>query len=115
MRVPLLHGPFGLDDFVALLIECLERLGPGTHVVAAWQPTVATLAAVALMAEDGHPAQPRSMTLIAGPNDTRIAPTLVDEMAVTTPLTWFEQHLIDRVPLRFGGAGPPGLPAGVRP
>ncbi len=103
--VPVSHGPFGFDDFVALLIDFLGQLGPDVHVVAVCQPTVATLAAVALMAETGHPAPPRSMTLMAGPNDTRIQPTRVDELAVSTPLPWFEQHLIDVVPSRFAGAG----------
>ncbi len=102
--VPLSHGRFGFDDFVGHLMGFLDWLGPGTHVVAVCQPTVATLAAVALMAEDGHPAQPRSMTLMAGPNDTRIQPTKVNELAVSTPLAWFE-NLIDVVPLRFSGAG----------
>ena len=102
--VPLSDGPFGLDDCVGHLISFLELLGPGSHVVAVCQPTVATLAAVALMAEDGNPAQPRSMTLIAGPNDTRINPTQVDEWAVRTPLEWFENGLIDLVPMRFQGA-----------
>jgi poly(3-hydroxybutyrate) depolymerase len=73
--VPLSDGPFGLDDCVGHLIGFLERLVPGSHLVAVCQPTVASLAAVALMAEDGNTAQPRSMTLIAGPNDTRINPT----------------------------------------
>jgi poly(3-hydroxybutyrate) depolymerase len=102
--VPLSDGPFGLDDCVGHLISFLELLGPGSHVVAVCQPTVATLAAVALMAEDGNPAQPRSMTLIAGPNDTRINPTQVDELAVRTPLEWFENGLIELVPMRFQGA-----------
>ncbi len=103
--VPVSHGPFGFDDFVVLLMDFLGQLGPDVHVVAVCQPTVATLAAVARMAEDGHPATPRSMTLMAGPIDTRVQPTRVDELAVTTPLAWFEQHLIDLVPLRFAGAG----------
>lgn len=102
--VPLSHGPFGFDDFVAQLTGFLGWLGPGTHVVAVCQPTVATLAAVALMAEDGNPAQPRSMTLMAGPIDTRIHPTKVDELAVRTPLAWFESNLIGVVPMRFSGA-----------
>ncbi|MGH8785604.1 MAG: hypothetical protein ACREYA_11035 [Cupriavidus necator] len=80
--VPVSHGPFGFDDFVGLLMDFLDWFGPGAHVVVNCQPTVATLAAIALMAEDGHPAKPRSMTLIAGPNDTRIRPTRVDELAV---------------------------------
>jgi polyhydroxyalkanoate depolymerase len=101
--VPLADGPFGFDDFVGHLVRYLELLGPGAHVVAVCQPTVATLAAVALMADDGSPAQPRSMTLIAGPNDTRVNPTRVDQWAVRTPLAWFDD-LIDLVPMRFPGA-----------
>ncbi len=41
-------------------------MGPGTHVVAVCQPCVQVLAAAAVMAEAGNPAQPRSMTLMAG-------------------------------------------------
>ena len=51
--IPLSHGHIGFDDFVGHLVRFLELLGPETHVVAVCQPTVATLAAVALMAEDG--------------------------------------------------------------
>src|SRR5437667_11226503 len=49
-NVPLEHGPFGLDDEIALLIEHLHLLGPGSHVMAVCQPSVPVLAAVALMA-----------------------------------------------------------------
>jgi polyhydroxyalkanoate depolymerase len=102
--IPLSCGRFGFDDFVAQLIGMLRFLGPGTHVVAVCQPTVATLAAVALMAEDSDPALPRSMTLMAGPIDTRINPTRLNELAVGTPLAWFEANLIDTVPACFEGA-----------
>ena len=37
--------------------------------------------AVALMAQREHPAQPRSMTLMAGPIDCRVNPTQVNELA----------------------------------
>ena len=40
------------------------------------------------MAEDGDEAQPRSMTLMAGPIDTRINPTKVNELAIQRPITW---------------------------
>lgn len=56
----------------------------------------------------------RSMTLMAGPIDTRVQPSRVDELAVTTPLAWFEQHLIDVVPLRFPGRGGAFTPATCR-
>ena len=56
------------------------------------------------MAEDDHPAQPRSMTLMAGPIDTRVNPTKVNELATGKPIDWFERNLISRVPLRYPGA-----------
>ena len=69
------------------------------------QPCVQVLTAAALMAQAGSPAQPRSMTLMAGPIDTRINPTKVNELAMSKPIEWFEQNLIARVPLRYPGAG----------
>jgi polyhydroxyalkanoate depolymerase len=57
------------------------------------------------MAEAGNPAQPRSMTLMGGPIDTRIAPTTVNDLATSHPIEWFESNLIARVPPRYAGAG----------
>src|SRR5579864_962544 len=80
--VPLSQGRFGFDEFVQHVIDFIETIGPGAHVLAVCQPTVAALAAVALMATDDHPAQPASLTLMAGPLDTRINPTRVNELAM---------------------------------
>jgi polyhydroxyalkanoate depolymerase len=102
--VPTLKGPFGFDDYVAHLIEFLEAIGPGAHIAAVCQPCVAALVAAAVMAQSGNPAQPRSMTLMAGPIDTRVNPTKVNELANSKPIEWFEQHLIARVPFRYEGA-----------
>jgi poly(3-hydroxybutyrate) depolymerase len=103
-EVPLSEGRFGLDEYVRQVIDCIEFLGPGTHLVAVCQPCVPTLAAVALMAQHDHPAQPRSMTLMAGPIDCRVNPTKVNELATGKPLEWFENNLISRVPWRYPGA-----------
>jgi polyhydroxyalkanoate depolymerase len=62
------------------------------------------LIAAAVMAQNNNPAQPRSMTLMAGPIDTRVNPTKVNELANSKPIEWFEQNLIARVPFRHGGA-----------
>jgi poly(3-hydroxybutyrate) depolymerase len=97
-------GRFGMDEYVHHLIAFLETMGPGSHIVAVCQPTVAALAAVALMAEDDNPACPRSMTLMAGPMDARINPTTVNALATERPLEWFENNLIGTVPLRYAGA-----------
>ena len=102
--VSLAYGSFGFSEYVAHLIRFLEAIGPGTHVVAVCQPCVQVLAAVAIMAEAAHPAQPRSMTLMAGPIDTRVNPTRVNELAVSRSIEWFEHNLISTVPLRFSGA-----------
>jgi poly(3-hydroxybutyrate) depolymerase len=45
------------------------------------------------------------MTLMAGPIDTRVNPTKVNELAVSRPIEWFERNLIDRVPARYRGGG----------
>jgi polyhydroxyalkanoate depolymerase len=103
--VPLTAGRFGLDEYVDHIVSFLEHIGPGGHVVAVCQPCVQVLAAVALMAADQNPAQPRSMTLMAGPVDVRINPTEVNELATAHPIEWFAQNLIDRVPLRHRGGG----------
>ena len=103
--IPPEAGTFGLDEFTEHLILFQQTIGPGAHMVAVCQPTVAALAAVAVMAEAKDPAQPRSLTLMAGPLDTRVNPTKVNELARSKPITWFESELIAKVPWRYPGAG----------
>jgi poly(3-hydroxybutyrate) depolymerase len=103
--VPLVEGRFGLDEYTAHLIDFLDALGPGSHVVAVCQPCVAALAATALMSEDRHEATPASLTLMAGPIDCRIEPTAVNRLATAKSISWFERHLISLVPWRHAGAG----------
>ncbi|MDA8045900.1 MAG: polyhydroxyalkanoate depolymerase [Actinomycetota bacterium] len=103
--VPLAAGDFGLDEYIDHIIAFLERIGPGAHAVAVCQPCPATLAATALMAEAGNPARPRSLTLMAGPVDTRINPTPVNDLAHSQPLEWFERNVVTTVPGRYPGAG----------
>jgi len=98
------HGRFGFDEYVDHVVKFLEVIGEGAHVVAVCQPCVAVLIAAAVMAQTNNPAQPRSMTLMAGPIDTRVNPTKVNELANSKPIDWFEKNLIARVPFRHGGA-----------
>ena len=102
--VPLTAGRFGVDEYVDHLIKFIEVMGPGAHVLAVCQPCVAALAAAAAMAEAGNPAQPRSLTLMAGPIDTRVNSTRVNELAKKRSIEWFERNLIASVPLRHPGA-----------
>ncbi len=103
--VPLKHGAFGLDHYTDHVIRFLDRMGPGSHLMAICQPCVAALAATSAMAQDAHPAQPRSLTLMAGPIDCRVNPTTVNELATSKPISWFEEHMIHTVPWPQRGAG----------
>ena len=102
--VPLSAGAFGVEDYIDYLIRFLEAIGPRGHILAVCQPCVQALAAVAVMSAEDHPVTPRSMTLMAGPIDTRESPTTVNELAMSKPITWFENTLIASVPGRYPGA-----------
>ncbi len=96
--VALSHGEFELDHYTDYLIKFMETLGPDSHMIAVCQPCVAALAATAIMAENDSPAQPRSLTLMAGPVDCRVNPTGVNELANSKPIEWFEKNLVHHVP-----------------
>jgi poly(3-hydroxybutyrate) depolymerase len=101
--VPLSEGRFGLDEYIDYIVDFLAFLGPDTHVLAVCQPTVPVLAATALMAEDNHPAAPRSLALMSGPIDTRIDPTQPSKLATEHSLEWFRRGMIHRVPAPYPG------------
>jgi len=101
--VPMSAGEFGFDDYVAYIMRFMEEIGPRANMFAICQPCVPALAATALLAEDRNPAEPKTLTLMGGPVDTRISPTVVNDLATSKPLSWFASKLISRVP--FGHAG----------
>ncbi len=103
--VPLSHGPFHLDDYIAYAVEFMRHLGPDAHVLSVCQPTVPVLAAISLMAAVEDPRMPRTMTMMGGPIDTRRCPTQVNNLAQTHTHDWFERNVIYRVPARHPGAG----------
>jgi poly(3-hydroxybutyrate) depolymerase len=101
--VPLSHGPFHLDDYIAYVIEFIQLLGPDVHVISVCQPTVPVLAAISLMATAKDPKQPRSMTMMGGPIDSRRNPTAVNALAVRKDHSWFENNVIFKVPTQYPG------------
>ncbi len=96
--VPLSEGQFDLDDYIDYVISMLHALGGDTHVVAVCQPAVPVLAAVALMEADDDPYAPTSMTLMGGPIDTRVNPTVVNTLAEKRGIAWFRRNVITKVP-----------------
>lgn len=87
------------------MIRFVQLLGPGSNVLAVCQPCVPALAATSLMAEDRDPCEPRTLTLLGGPIDTRVSPTALNELATSKPYSWFEDNLIYKVPAGYPGAG----------
>ena len=99
------HGKFDLDDYVAVVEQCIRHIGARhLHVMAVCQPVVPVLAAVALMSARDEEV-PASMILMGGPVDARQSPTAVNGLAARHPYEWFEQNLIHRVPVGYPGAG----------
>ena len=99
------EGSFDLDDYIDYLIEFLEKIGPGTHMLAVCQPSVPAFAATALMCADGNSCRPATLAMMGGPIDTREAPTAVNTVATQRPLAWFEQNVIHTVPVFYPGSG----------
>ena len=83
------HGNFDLDDYIDYIADFCRYLGPDVHVIAVCQPSVPVMGAASLMAEANDPRQPKSITLMGGPIDTRSARPF--------PTTWRAQ-LDDVVP-----------------
>ena len=103
--VPLSEGVFDLDTYIDYLVEFLEVIGPGAHMLAVCQPSVPAYAAVALMNADKHPCRPKSLTMMGGPIDTREAPTAVNTLATQRPHAWFQRNVIATVPMLYPGSG----------
>jgi poly(3-hydroxybutyrate) depolymerase len=103
--VPLADGSFDLDDYVDYLIEFLEAIGPGAHMLAVCQPSVPCYVAACLMSASKHPCRPKTLTMMGGPIDTREAPTAVNTLATQRPHVWFQQNVIATVPYSYPGAG----------
>ena len=103
--VPLSDGKFDLDDYIDYIIEFLEHVGPGAHMLAVCQPSVPCYAAAAVMSADKNPARPRTLTMMGGPIDTREAPTAVNTLATQRPHAWFQRNVIATVPYSYPGAG----------
>lgn len=101
--VPLAEGPFDLDDYVHYCMDLIHHLGPNVHLISVCQPTVPVLAAVSLLATAKDARQPRSMTMMGGPIDTRVGQTEVNALAERKPYTWFENSVIYSVPAQYPG------------
>jgi poly(3-hydroxybutyrate) depolymerase len=102
-EVPMLEGRFDFHDYIDHVRDMLTALGPRPHVVAVCQPGPPVLAAASLMAEDGHPSRPATMTFMGSPIDARLSPTVTNRLAEERPFTWFQRQMIYTVPPPYPG------------
>lgn len=103
-QVPVCAGRFDLNDYIDYLIDFMRTIGPGVHAMAVCQPGPALLSAAAVMAEDGDPCRPYSMTIMGSPIDARRSPTVPNKLSEERPYEWFEQNMIYTVPAPYAGA-----------
>ena len=101
--VPMMEGRFDFHDYIDHVRQMLTVLGPRPHVVAVCQPGPPVLAAASLMAEDGDPSRPASMTFMGSPIDARLSPTVTNRLAEERPFTWFQKQMIYTVPPPYPG------------
>ena len=101
--VPMMEGRFDFHDYIDHVRQMLTVLGPRPHVVAVCQPGPPVLAASSLMAEDGDPSRPASMTFMGSPIDARLSPTVTNRLAEERPFTWFQRQMIYTVPPPYPG------------
>lgn len=102
--VPLTFGAFTLEDYVDYMLDFMRELGPDLHVLAVCQPGPAVLTATAVLAAADDPAQPASVTIMGSPIDPRKSPTEPNRLAMSRPLSWFENNVITYVPFPHAGA-----------
>jgi poly(3-hydroxybutyrate) depolymerase len=103
--VPRGAGRFDLNDYIDYVQDMIALFRGDVHVMGVCQPSVPVLAAVADMEARRSPHVPRSMTLMGGPVDTRINPTVVNDVAEKRGTDWFARHVISSVPWPNAGYG----------
>ncbi len=109
-EVPFGEGSFGLDDYVAYLLDFMAALSDkqpdgGYHALAVCQPGPALVTALSLLTESGAGQRPSAVTLISAPMDVSAAPSDVTRLSQSQPVSWFKSKAIHTVPLSRPGAG----------
>ncbi|MBR9833906.1 MAG: polyhydroxyalkanoate depolymerase [Alphaproteobacteria bacterium] len=101
--MPIWLGRFDLDDYIDHIRDILGELGGGAHVLAVCQPGPPVLAAISMMAEDGDPGLPETMTFMGSPIDARKSPTVPNVLAEEKDFQWFRDKMIYSVPAPWPG------------
>jgi poly(3-hydroxybutyrate) depolymerase len=112
--VPTTDGPFGLEDYIADLMDCIRAVDGDLHVMGVCQSAIPVIAATALLAADKMPVAPASMILFNGMIDPRIRPSRVARLSAAQASVWFMRACMSTVPAPHAGAGRLVYPAILR-
>ncbi len=88
--VPTSKGRFDLNDYIDYLIAFLERIGPGTHMLAVCQPSVPAYAATVLLSTDKSRYRPRTLDHDGRPHRHARGPDRRQPDRHGAPAAWFQ-------------------------
>lgn len=103
--VPAEWGEFGLDENIDGVVQALQALPPGAHLLGLCQSVVPCFAAAALLEQANDAARPASLILMAGPVDPRIRPTRVAQLIRAQSLDVLAACATTPVPAAWAGSG----------
>jgi len=100
---PVWLGRFDLSDYIDTVRDMIRHVGGGANVLAVCQPGPPVLAAISMMAEEGDPSRPATMTFMGSPIDARRSPTVPNQLAEERDFAWSEENMIYTVPAPWPG------------
>ncbi|MFK7831205.1 MAG: polyhydroxyalkanoate depolymerase [Congregibacter sp.] len=104
-QVPVSKGRFGYYEYIEYVMDFLEDIGPGAHLVGLCQAGPPCLAATALLAERQSDCAPASMSFLASPMDIRVNPGLLSKISPHLNRRRLNALVIHKVPRHYPGRG----------
>lgn len=102
--IPVSEGIFDFDSSISYIIDSIKHIGSDVNIIAICQPCIQVLSAISYLHQTNQDT-PATMTLIAGPVDTRIGRTDVNKFSEKYDINWFKNNVIHTVSNNFDGAG----------
>lgn len=104
-------GSFGFEDNIEAVMRAARAIGPGAHLVGVCQGAPPTLAAAALLHQEGDENRPASIALLGAPVDPEAAPSRVARLLRATAPDALARGALEPVMDGYPGAGRRVYPA----
>jgi poly(3-hydroxybutyrate) depolymerase len=103
--VPFSEGSFSLEDYISYIIEFLQEIGAGTHLIALCQAGPPALVAAAVMSSAKDECRPKSLSMMASPMNIKVNPGLISKISDKVNIKMWSLYGLHKVPGRYLGAG----------